>query len=185
MKYTKKQSEYIREHYKGISSKELADMFNAEFGTDRTPESINAFKGHYGLKSGWNNHFPKGHTPWNNGTKGQRLTTRNKTSFKPKPVGTIIHKKNGYTWIKDTDGWKSYAVFMYEKYHNYKVTDNDTIRFLDRDITNFSKNNLVRVTKKENAELNRRIPNYDYPELNRTSINILRLRNKVKEIEKT
>lgn len=183
MKYTKPQIKFIHEHYKGISSMELADMFNKEFGTDRAPESINAFKGHHGLKSGWNNHFKKGNIPWNNGTKGQGVSKKNKGSFKPKSIGSIrTHKRTGYKWIKTADGWTPYMQYMYEKYHGVKIGDDEAIRLLDGDKNNYSKENLIKITKREAAFVNKNSYLFDNAEMNQAGINIAKVKLKLKDL---
>lgn len=55
--------EYIKEHVKDISARDLADMVNEEFGTDYTGAQIRSYKKNNGLKSGkhygWQR-FPRG-----------------------------------------------------------------------------------------------------------------------------
>lgn len=179
MRFTKIQSDFIYKNYKGISSKKLTDMFNAEFGTDRTPESINAFKGHRKLRSGYYaSRFKAGIKPWNTGTKG--ATHANSGSFKSFPIGQIYESENKKL-IKTAKGWQQYSRYMYEKYHSCKLTSNERINFLDNDRTNFSKENLIKVTKQEVARINHDGYIFDDPELNKAGINIVRLKMKVRE----
>ena len=106
--YTKEQSDFIYENYKGIGNKELAEMFNKKFGTKKTSQQISSWKANRKLDSGLRGYFPKGHVPINKGTKGMFNVGGNKTSFKKgqrpanyKPVGyERIDKKDGYIYIK-------------------------------------------------------------------------------------
>lgn len=179
MRYTKQQSEFIIKNYKGISSQELADKFNSRFGTKRAASSINAFKGHHKLRSGYNNYFKPGMVPWNKGTKG--LTKSNKGSFKPVPIGTI-HSSETKKLIKTSNGWQQYSRYIYEKYHNCKLNQNERINFLDNNNTNFSEENLIKVTKQEVARINHDGYIFDDAELNKVGINIVRLKMKVREM---
>lgn len=182
--FTKNQTEFIKENYFGISSQELADKLNQQFNTNFTAVQLNAYKGHHGLKCDFNaTQFKTCNVPWNDGTKGQGLTGANKGSFKPKPIGSMNRHQN-CTLIKTANGWETYARYMYEKYHDCKLTDNERINFLDRDTTNFSKENLIKVTMQEVARLHRNGYVFDDPELNKASIGVVRLKIKVKEMEK-
>lgn len=176
--FTKKQNDFIYQNYKNISSQQLASLINKEFGTSFTAIQLRSFKVHHKLKSGYNNHFKPGTVPWNKGTKG--VMKANSGSFKPSKIGqTNIH--DGYKIIKTLQGWQQYSRYMYEKYHDCKLTSDERINYLDGDKSNFAKENLIKVTKQEVARLHHDGYSFDNPDLNKASINVVRLKMKVRE----
>jgi len=68
--FTEAQARFIRHNYKGKSRAEMTALFNHRFGTGRTQQQIKTFTGNRHITSGRTGHFPKGHRPWNTGTKG-------------------------------------------------------------------------------------------------------------------
>ena len=106
--YTDEQLQFIRDNYTGRSVEELKDLFNNRFGTSMTWQQIKSAVSNRGIISGRTGCFEKGHAPWNEGTKGQGLTTANKRSFKKgnapknrKPLGhERIDPRYGYVLIK-------------------------------------------------------------------------------------
>lgn len=183
MRYTKDQKQWIKDNYLGTSSRALAEAFNNKFGTDLPWEKMRYFKRNNGLKSGHITRFSKKDEPWNKGTKG--ICKSNRTSFKKgsrphnyKPVGsTRIESKDGYKSIKVAEHkWVSYSRYMYEKYHQVKLKRNETVRFLDQDKTNFSRDNLVKVTNAESAVINHQGYSFDDPELSKIGINIAKMK---------
>lgn len=75
-------------------------------------------------------------------------------------IGTEYVKGDGMTLIKvATDKWMYKQRYLYEKYHNVKLTTDDFILFLDGDRNNFEKSNLVRVSCREASIIaNLRLP---------------------------
>lgn len=90
---------------------------------------------------------------------------------KPKkqlPIGTE-RKNDGKWYIKIKNGfidkgtnkysnpygnWQLKSRYLYEKYHNCKLDNNDIIIFLDGNEENFEKDNLIKLTKQEFNILN-------------------------------
>lgn len=177
--FTKKQSDFIYQNYKSISSQQLADLVNKKFDTNFTATQLRSFKMHHKLKSGYNNYFKPGTIPWNTGTKG--LMKANSGSRKPVPIGSK-YMKYGKALIKTDTGWKQYSRYVYEKYHDCKLNSNERIYFLDGNNRNFSKKNLTKVTKQEIARIHHEGYFFNNPELNKAGISIVRLKMKVREI---
>jgi len=105
--FTPEQVEFLKIHYKGRSVAELRDVFNIRFDTGMTRSQIRTAVHNRGITSGRTGQFPKGHAPWNKGTKGMGLTGANKKSFKKgnvpanrKPLGSERIDKDGYVYIK-------------------------------------------------------------------------------------
>lgn len=66
------------------------------------------------------------------------------------PVGTEKTTPEG-TFVKTSqpDVWRRKTRVMYEKYHNCTIDDDDYIVFLNQDRNDFSKENLMKVSKRE------------------------------------
>lgn len=68
------------------------------------------------------------------------------------PIGTEFVKPDGMTYIKIANNkWQYKQRYIYEKYYNVKLTDDDYIIFLDHNRSNFDINNLKKVSKRESA----------------------------------
>lgn len=59
-RYTKEVHAFIAEHVAGCTTKDLAEMVNAAFGTEFTPASMKSYKANHKLKSGTPGGLPKG-----------------------------------------------------------------------------------------------------------------------------
>lgn len=111
-------------------------------------------------------HFPKGHKPWNTGTKG--LTSANSTSFKKgqKPVNTTVvgdirvrHRYNRNTppvvWIKvaEPNKWEQLKRHNYTK-HIGPIPSGMCVTHKDGNTLNCEADNLVLITRKQNMMRN-------------------------------
>jgi hypothetical protein len=72
---------------------------------------------------------------------------------------------------------------LYEKYHNVKLTSDDVILFLNKDDTDYSKDNLIKISRREMGPLARIGLSPDDKDINKLAINIAKL--KVKIYDKT
>jgi len=168
--FTEQQVEFLRKNYPGRTVVELRELFNAEFKTDMTQQQIKTAVHNRGITCGLTGHFPKGHKPWNTGTKG--LTGANKTSFKKgvippnrRPVGSErVCSKDGYILIKVKERdpntgfptrWKHKHVHLWEK-ENGPVPDGHCLIFKDGNKLNCENlNNIVLVSRAELLRLNK------------------------------
>ena len=80
--FTPEQVQWLRENIAGRSHAEIASELNTLFNDNKTVEQIKTFIGNRGLNTGRTGCFETGHKPWNNGTKGQKLTGPNAGTFK-------------------------------------------------------------------------------------------------------
>ena len=70
------------------------------------------------------------------------------------PIGTEYVKPDGMILIKVSNNrWQYKQRYIYEKYYNVKLTSNDYIIFMDQDRTNFSIDNLRKITRHESSIL--------------------------------
>jgi hypothetical protein len=168
--FSKEQSTFIRRNVIKYTHAEVALMLNKKYGTNFVEKQIHSFTANHGIKSGRTGNFPKGHKPWNRGTKGQGLTTRNGGTFSkgnvPKNLRSLgserIDSKDGYVLIKvkernpytgEPTRFRAKHVVLWEKRHG-PVPKGSVIMFKDGNIYNFKQKNLVCITKAENVRLN-------------------------------
>lgn len=167
--FTAGQAQFIRGQYKGRSMAEMTALFNRRFGTGMTVKQIRTFVHNRGIKSGRTGHFPRGHRPWNAGTKG--LTGPNKTSFKKgnappnrKPIGAErIGSKEGFILMKVPEPdpytgfptrYKHKHVYLWEQAHG-PVPEGMVVAFVDGDKTRCDLDNLMLISRAELLNLNR------------------------------
>lgn len=182
---------YLKEIVFGRSHKEITELMNDKFEYQFTSKQIkNAIK-RYKLNTGRTGHFPKGHVPFNKGTKG--LCKANKTSFKKgnvpaniRPVGSERVNVDGYTEIKvsEPNKFRLKQRVLYEQYHNVKLSKDEIIIFLDQDKGNFNIDNLAKVTRHQLLQLNKNRLIKDNAELTKAGINIANILIKLQELTK-
>jgi hypothetical protein len=112
--------------------------------------------------------FKKGQPTWNKGLSyqpgGRIKDSQFKRGHKPvnrMPVGSHRVTKDGILQRKVSDtgyvprDWRSEHVCRWEEYHDRPVPKGHIVRFRDGDRENFDENNLVLVSRGENAILNK------------------------------
>jgi len=198
--FSKRQSSFIRCNIIKYTHAEVALMLNKKHGTDFTGKQIHSFTANHGINSGRTGYFPKGHKPWNHGTKGQRLTTRNSGTFSKgnvsknwRPLGSErIDSKDGYVLVKVRERnpytgapvrFKAKHIILWEKKHG-PVPKGKIIMFKDGNIYNFSPGNLVCISQADNVRLNqlryRNIPS----ELKPSVFVLAKLKSRIGELKK-
>ena len=184
--FNPEQVDFLRKNYSGRSLAQITELFNNHFRTQRTQKQIKSAVGNRGITSGRTGHFPKGHKPWNHGTKCQGLTGANKTSFKKgnvppnrKPLGSErICSKDGYIYIKvaERDPYTGFPTRYKQKHvhtweqKNGPVPDGYAVIFKDGNKLNCDDpDNLVLVSRAELLMLNQ-IGHKDAPDEIKSSI---------------
>ena len=195
--WTEEELDWLREHYKKYTIREMLPKFNEHFNVDVNEDQLKGTLGRYKIRSGRTGHFKAGKEPWNKGMKGINFGGENgkKTQFKKgqrplnyKPVGSERIDKDGYVVIKVRDDgryqdrWKLKQRVIWEK-ANGPIPDNHTILFADGNKENFDLDNLVMVSRKQLAQLNKRGFVVGDPELLRVGINLVDLDFKINDIE--
>ncbi len=153
-----------------LPRKELTEKFNQTFGRDISRGNIEALCTRNKWLTGRSGRFSEGHTPWNKGVHFKVGGSNPKTRFKPgrkphtwRPVGTEKIDGDGYLLRKVRDdaplgmakkNWKPVHVIIWEE-HNGAVPEGHIVRFRDGDRTNLDIGNLVLITRKENAIINK------------------------------
>jgi len=161
---------FITDNHIGVGSKGMAELLNKTFNTNYTAEQMKSYYGNHNINSGLDGRFEKGIKPWNTGLKG--VTTGGvQTQFKKGhlphnyvPVGserirtlrTNRKAKDDYIDVKiaDPNKWKAKHILMWEA-HNGPVPKGHAVIFGDGNNRNFDPDNLVLVSRKQLAVLNK------------------------------
>ena len=183
--------EYVREflikNNAGKSAREITELLNSTFGTDYTAKGIKGLRARMHLVSGLTGHFEKGHIPANKGKKGYCAPGSEKGWFKKGqiphnhgPVGTEVMTTDGYLKIKiaEPKQWHFKHIMEWEKY-NGKVPEGCMISFKDGDHYNCNIENLMCITKAENAILNHQKLRSESAEQTETAVILAKLQHKI------
>ncbi|SEQ44799.1 HNH endonuclease [Treponema bryantii] len=181
--------EFLIENNKGKSAREITELLNSAFGTDYTPEGIKGLRARMHLVSGLTGHFEKGHVPANKGKKGYCAPGSEKGWFKKGqmphnhvPVGTEVMTTDGYLKIKvaEPKQWRFKHIMVWEK-HNGKVPEGCMISFKDGNHYNCSIENLMCITRNENAILNHQKLRSESAEQTETAVILAKLKHKIQQ----
>lgn len=186
--WTDEEKEFLKEITPGRHYKEIYEIMNKKYGFSygQVVSAVKRYKLHTGV--GWR--FPKGHIPFNKGTKG--LTKANKTSFKKghipknkKLLGSERIGSEGYTLIKiaEPNVYKLKHRVIYEQHHG-KIPKNHTVVFADGNKSNFDIDNLILVSRSELAMMNQHKLIKTDKELSKAGVNLARLLLKISEKNK-
>lgn len=205
-RYPQGMFEFIRDNSWGVPSKDMAEMVNEKFGTNWTKDGMKQFRQRHGIKSGVTGWYQKGREPGNKGKKleeyvGEERAAEIKkriapTQFKKgqkaineKPVGTIVVNVDGYKLRKKSmtgdlwDRWEPLHRAVWEE-HNGPIPPGMIVSFRDSNPLNCDIDNLMLITKGENAALTRFGYRSNDPDLTDAGLNVIRLKNAVKEKRK-
>lgn len=161
-RFTPEQVDFIRSNVQGQQVAELTELLNAKFCIELKPSQIRAFMKNHGLKNGIIARFQSGHVPANKGKKGMTtggVATQFKKGHKPHnymPVGSERVNGDGYVDIKiaGPNKWRAKHILVWES-HNGAVPKGHAVIFGDGDRRNFEPNNLILVSRKQLAVMNK------------------------------
>lgn len=189
-KYSDKHRKFIENNYKGITTTELAKLFNNKFGENITRNQIKCYLGNHKLSNGIINRFEKGHIPANKGTKG--MSKANKASFQKgnipqnyRSIGSERITKDGYIEIKimNPNKWELKHRLVYKKSFG-EIPKNHAIFFLDQDKLNVNLENLVLISRQELLILNNEIKLSNDIDINKTKILIAKIKARYSKLSK-
>jgi len=173
-KWSDEEIEFVREHAMQMPCAELVKLVNERFGKNYSLEQLYRVKarcrikslniGCYrkGIRNSPETEFKKGHVPHNKGTHPPTVGRMAETQFKPgnmphnhKPVGSerICYGKIQIK-IAEPKSWEWLATLIWQSVHKKALPEGCIIRFANEDITDYSPENLVAITKAQNAVLN-------------------------------
>lgn len=209
-KFTDEQKEWVKENYKGVSNKELTEMFNKKYGTNFNQQQIQSLKAKYKLDSGLWHKFSEEQNQWiidncKDSTYDQLTEEFNKkfeTNLTKKrmvnkviklnrakdvlrtwaPKGAEKLRPDGYIYIKvANDEWVPKHRYIYEQHYG-KIPEDCVVMFLDGDKTNFELDNLRLVERKKQLLASSRNLLTDDKEINETALLIAELTIESKKI---
>lgn len=181
--YTKEQHDFIVEHYKGRTTKELTDLFNTQFKVALPPRKIKGYKNRFKLWSGVVTQFGHGQVS-GRFAKGSHPSpaTEFKKGHAPvnhRPVGSERINIYGYIEIKiaEPNIWRQKQQVVWESI-NGPIPKGMVILVLDGDKTNVAIENLTMISRAEVLILNRNVLLHKDPELTKTGIMIAKILHK-------
>lgn len=186
--YTTEQIQFLRENIAGKSYAEVTSLINEHFGLALTVEQIKGVLARYKLCNGRDGRFHPGQTPHNKGTKGIQMGGK-ETQFKPgampwnyKPVGTERTNTDGYVEIKvaDPHSWKGKHLIVWEAEHG-PVPAGHVVIFADGNRQNVTLDNLLLLSRRELAVMNKRGLISVKPELTKTGLAVANIYLKIGE----
>jgi hypothetical protein len=166
--YTTAEIRFLKNEVTGRSYAEMTELFNRHFGTALTFNQIKGVLGKYKLCNGRDGRFRPGQISPNKGKKGYCPAGSEKGWFKPghrpcnyKPVGTERINTDGYVEVrirnptgKPEKNWKAKHRIIWEK-ANGKIPRGHVIIFADGNKLNMALDNLLLISRKELAVMNR------------------------------
>lgn len=142
--YTEEMKAWIKAEYpKPGTSDEKARRFNKAFGTHRDGHSIKEMARKLGVALGED-------ALADYKRKSTDTLIRYNTEIKAKPIGYVGRPANGYPMVKTADGWMYQARYEYMRHHD-EIPSGEVIIFLDGNVMNVSKENLMAIPQKWQA----------------------------------
>lgn len=198
-KYAEEHIKFIAAHIEGTPFSELTEMFNSHFGLSISTSAITGLAAKHGYHNGRDCHFnkgweptqfPKGYVPWNKGKKGTGgwKPTQFPKGNKPwnyKPVGTERINTDGYVEIKiaDPKKWKAKHIILWET-ANGPVPARHVVIFADGNKLNVALDNLLLISRRELAVMNKRGLIANNAELTKSGVTIANIYLKIGDRKK-
>lgn len=140
--FTKAEDDWLMEYAPHYSNKWLSENITVVCGRRHTEEAVKV-------------HIRE----WLNIRKGNGGVRKDTAQTYKKPIGSLCSWGTGRTRIKirdtgdDKKDWYPYGRYLYEQYHNTKLSKDMQVIHIDGDKSNYSVENLMAVTHKEHAIL--------------------------------
>ncbi len=165
-KYTKEFENFVRKNASKYTRKELILLLENKFNVKLSNDALRRYL---------NRHKIDKYTDY------KKYNVRD---VKRSKIGAEkITKEGVFIKIAQPDIWRRKTRVMYEKYHNCKLTEEEYILFLNQNINDFRKENLVKITKKELAYLHNNKTLSSNPSLTKLALLSAKLMIKIKENE--
>lgn len=171
--FPKEIAEYIFRNYEGTCPTEMTGILKQKFGIEYRTSQVSTFYKNHNLNSGLTGQFQKGHEPHNKGKTGICYPGSEKGHFqkghKPyntTPVGTVRKKADGYFWEKVGEGrfdWKQLHILLWQRAGRV-LPDGHILIFKDGNKENCVLENLMLITRAENAVMNKNGLRFSVPE---------------------
>lgn len=184
--------EFIKENNYGKTCKEITTLVNDRFGKAYTERQIKTFRKNHHLISGVSGNFKAGHIPANKGKKGFCSPGSEKGWFHKghKPhnymtVGSEIKDHYGYLKIKtgEPNIWRYKHHLVWEKENGY-IPENMIVIFKNNDKSDCRIENLMCISKVENAIINRKQMHVSDADITEAAVNLAKVQHRISELQK-
>ena len=163
-KYSKEFEEFIKDNVSKYTKEQLLHLINSKFNIDMSKDSLRRYLNRHNIKDKYIDY--------------KQYNVRNVYKCS---IGTERATNEG-TFVKvESNVWRRKTRVIYEKYHNYKLNDDDYIVFLNQNNNDFSKDNLIKSSRREIAYLHNCKTFSNNAELTKLGILSARLMIKAKE----
>lgn len=167
-KYTKEFEDFIRENISKYTKEGLRQLLQNKFDIKISSESLRRYLNRHHIKD-----------------KYIDYKKNNVRDVIKCPVGTErITNEGVFVKVAQPDKWRRKSRVMYEKYYNCKLEKDDYIIFLNQNNQDFSKENLIKSSRKEIAYLHNNKTFSSDPELTKLGLLAAKLMIKTKEMVK-
>lgn len=193
-KYPAEVRDFIRANYVGVGHQGMADLLNAQFGTNYTKGQMKAVYARLKLNSGRTGRFPKGHKPDNCAKKGDHLSRatefgKGHVPHNHRPIGSEVIRTAardtaiGYLYVKvaDPNVWKLKHHLIWEAEHG-PIPKGTKIIFADRNPLNLAIENLIAVSGSELVRMNQNGLFFQDPEATQIGVTIAKIKAKSGEL---
>jgi hypothetical protein len=198
-KLTEEQESYLREHAPKESRAQLAEGFNATFGTSYAKTTVTSWCNKRGLHNGNDGRFKDGHRSWQTGLQGEEYRKHYTDESWEKSKGGLVFAEQKYqegdliirhglpAFYKggdvgvELDDRIEYASTAVWERANGKLSDDMKLIHLDGDIMNYNLDNLRAIPKSWLADLRYTGGLTDNRELNEAKLRYCALRAALRE----
>lgn len=133
--------------------------------------------------------FKKGQIPWNKGKRYKLENHTNVTSFKSaekhpryRPIGSTRVDKDNYIIIKTADNkWQPKHRYLWEQHYKKRVPNGHVVLFGDGNNRNFKIENLLLISRRQLAILNKKYKQTYDGKLNEVVLNMIDLELAIKD----
>jgi len=175
--WTPQQDKWLRELYPETSNRQIARMMGRKYSSIKNRgQALGLKKSPAYLEREKPGCFKPGQPTWNKGISyqpGGRIKEgqfrKGQQPHNTMKVGAIRETKDGILQQKVTDtgyppkDWRSLHVIRWEEHHGRPVPPGHIVRFRDGNRRNFDDDNLVLVSRAENAVMNKMYQANDLP----------------------
>lgn len=166
-RYTKEFEDFVKKNVSKYSKEDFRLLLQDKFNISLSSEAFRRYLNRHKIKSKYIDY--------------KKSNVRN---VYKSPIGSEnITDEGVFIKIAQPDKWRRKSRVMYEKYHNYKLKEEDYIIFLNKNNNDFSEQNLMKATQKEIAYLHNKKMFSSNPKLTKLGVLTAKLMIKTKEVE--